>query len=74
MPTSIYTGVSFIKKTCKWEAHIVLLQKKKYIGIYETEEEAAIAHDEYAVFYDKQRTNFDRALVLSFEQLLELIT
>lgn len=71
MPTSIYIGVSFVKKTRKWEAHIVLSKKKKYIGIYATEDEAAIAHDEHAVFYKKQRTNFDRELVFSSEELLE---
>ena len=39
---SKYTGVSLIKANSKWLAQIVIDRKKRYIGSYESEEEAAI--------------------------------
>jgi HNH endonuclease/AP2 domain len=43
--SSQYIGVSWQKKANKWEAHIVINSKKKYLGYYTSEEQAAIAYD-----------------------------
>lgn len=46
--SSKYNGVSLHKKTGKWTAYLILSNKKvKYIGEYETEEEAFLARKCY---------------------------
>jgi hypothetical protein len=45
--TSIYNGVYFDKTTTKWMAKIEVNYKKKYIGRFATEVEAAEARDKY---------------------------
>lgn len=47
--SSKYKGVSFMKSKGKWEAYISLgKSKKKHLGLYETEEEAAKVYNEAA--------------------------
>lgn len=43
--SSKYIGVRFHKKSNKWEANIYVNNKNKYLGLYETEIEAAKARD-----------------------------
>jgi hypothetical protein len=46
--TSGYKGVQSIGKQGKWFAIINCNRKQKYIGTFETKEEAAMAYNEYA--------------------------
>ena len=49
--SSIYKGVCLIKTTGKWRATIRVNKQFKHIGVYLTEEEAALAYNEAATFY-----------------------
>lgn len=46
--SSIYRGVTYVKKTKKWNAQIGLDNRVKHIGCFNTEIEAARAYDEIA--------------------------
>lgn len=46
--TSKYRGVHFFKRDGNWQAQIRSNGKSKHIGYFNTEEEAAIAYDEFA--------------------------
>jgi hypothetical protein len=45
--SSKYVGVSFYKRTNKWQSNICVLGKRTYLGRYETEEEAHAKRVEY---------------------------
>lgn len=47
--TSGFRGVSFQKQLRKWMAYIKLNNKRVYIGVFFTKEEAAYARDEMAI-------------------------
>jgi hypothetical protein len=49
LPTSIYKGVSFNKFANKWSASIKVNFKKKHLGYFLTEEEAAKSYNEAAI-------------------------
>ncbi|ASJ54213.1 hypothetical protein BP422_12040 [Brevibacillus formosus] len=49
--TSRFKGVYFSDKAKRWIAQIQVEGKKKYLGIFEREEDAAAAYNEAAVFY-----------------------
>ncbi|MFA5238375.1 MAG: HNH endonuclease [Phycisphaerae bacterium] len=49
--SSLYIGVSWNKSLEKWEAHIKVNGKKKHLGFYSSEIEAAKIRDEAAKFY-----------------------
>lgn len=44
--SSMFKGVLFVKRQLKWRAQICLRGKKKYIGSYDSELEAALARDQ----------------------------
>lgn len=46
--SSRFKGVSFSRVATKWEAYIKVDYKKRHIGLYLTEEEAAAAYDDAA--------------------------
>ncbi len=62
---SKFRGVSMKGKS--WQAIIMIDRNKKYIGNFETEEEAAKAYDEYAMKFhkNKARLNFPHKGYLS---------
>ena len=47
--SSKYMGVSYVKDRNKWEARLVFNKKKKTIGQFPTEMEAAIAYDKFII-------------------------
>ena len=49
--SSIYKGVCLIKATGRWRAHIRVNKQFKHIGMYATQEEAALAYNEAALLY-----------------------
>lgn len=55
--TSQYSGVSFKKKTQKWEASVYFNGKHNYIGSYNSEIEAAKAYNEFI-----QKNNIDKKI------------
>ena len=55
--TSQYSGVSFKKKTQKWEASVYFSGKHNYIGSYNSELEAAKAYNEFI-----QKNNINKNL------------
>ena len=59
--TSKYIGVCYHIKNKKWQADIKINGEKKYIGLFNTEEEAAKARDEYTKKYFPNfgKINFD---------------
>ncbi len=62
---SIYRGVYFYKPSNKWKAQIQIDGKKKYIGLYASEIEAAKAYNQFIddndmnVFYQANKNVFD---------------
>jgi len=46
--TSIYKGVCLIKTTGRWRASIRINKEFKHIGVYNTQEEAALAYNQIA--------------------------
>jgi hypothetical protein len=59
--SSQYKGVSWHKSTNNWQAQIRLGGKEVYLGLYATEQEAALVYDEYAKqhFGPFAHTNFE---------------
>mmetsp|Transcript_6889 Transcript_6889/g.11457 ORF Transcript_6889/g.11457 Transcript_6889/m.11457 type:complete len:293 (+) Transcript_6889:67-945(+) len=47
-PQSKYRGVSWIRANQKWKAQITIDGKQTYLGLFESEVEAAFAYDEHA--------------------------
>lgn len=58
--TSRYKGVTWHKHTQKWQARISVNKKNQYLGIFETEEEAARVYDVAA------KTTFGEFALLNF--------
>jgi len=58
--TSAYLGVSWHKKNKKWEASAGNNGKKIYIGIFETEVEAAIAYNQRATELHAEFANLNK--------------
>uniref|UniRef100_A0A6H1ZNI4 Putative HNH endonuclease n=1 Tax=viral metagenome TaxID=1070528 RepID=A0A6H1ZNI4_9ZZZZ len=63
--TSKFIGVSRDKRNNKWRAQYTVGVNNVYLGLYNTEKLAAIAHDIYAVktFKDPLRLNFPEEVV-----------
>jgi hypothetical protein len=59
--SSLYQGVSFVKKCKKWQAAITIRQKCHWLGERDTPEEAALLYDAAARKYygEFARTNFE---------------
>ncbi|WP_280755930.1 HNH endonuclease [Paenibacillus sp. LBL] len=49
--TSKYKGVYFYKNLNKWKAQIEIKGKKKHLGYFENEQDAAVAYNKAAAFY-----------------------
>ena len=49
--TSIYKGVCLIKATGRWRSTIRVNKQYKHIGVYATQEEAALAYNEVALLH-----------------------
>jgi len=49
--SSIYKGVCLVKATGRWRASIRVEKQFKHIGVYATQEEAALAYNEAALLY-----------------------
>lgn len=60
-----YKGVSFHKRSGKWQSTIMKNQKKIYIGLFDTPQEAAQAYDNKAkeLFGEFAKTNKDLGLL-----------
>lgn len=63
--TSGFRGVNYDKLSCRWTAKIQLNNKRRYIGRFNTKEEAAIAYDKEALklFGNYAVSNFSLALI-----------
>ena len=49
--TSQYKGVCWDKQRSKWSVQIAINNKRKYVGLYDSEFEASIEYDRYAIMY-----------------------
>lgn len=52
--TSKYLGVNWHKATLRWAAQITVNGKKKYLGVFTNEQEAATAYNQAACAYHKE--------------------
>jgi len=50
---SAYCGVSFLKRLGKWQAGIMIQGKRKHLGTFHSDEEAARKYDETAALHGK---------------------
>ena len=57
--SSIYNGVCFNKKANKWQTNIRINYKKKHLGYFNNEIDAAKAYDKYARENNLHTTNFN---------------
>ena len=55
--SSYYKGVCFNKKANKWQAQIVINAKKKYLGLFDTQKEGAIAYNTACDIYFGEYAN-----------------
>lgn len=78
-----YKGVSYEKRANKYRASIQINNKKIYLGLYSTPEEAAIAYDKKAILLSDEfyKTNFNRDYyiimsngeVVTYDELIDLV-
>jgi hypothetical protein len=67
--TSGFHGVSYQKQINRWMAYIKVNGKRKYIGVYETKEAAALAYNKAAKQYHGEFAKFnDVTLLPDFSQ------
>lgn len=65
LPSSIYKGVSWNKRDKKWCSRITINGKRKHIGYFDSEIDAARAYDDAAIesFGEFARCNFDKDVI-----------
>ncbi len=68
--SSIYKGVCWRKKINKWEASCTLNKKKKFIGYYENEKEAAKMYDIYTYKLFGESANNNN--LITFEDTVDI--
>ncbi len=57
--SSQFKGVSWLKRIKRWQAHIKINGKQKYLGCYKMEELAALAYDFAALKYHREFAYFN---------------
>ncbi|MGI0133895.1 MAG: hypothetical protein ACREBW_02925 [Candidatus Micrarchaeaceae archaeon] len=72
--TSVFKGVTWSKKNCKWHAQIAVDGKHISGGYFDDEEEAARRYDELALLHHKEfaRTNVSLGLLEPLENAMEV--
>ena len=70
--SSQYKGVCWNKKSNKWQATITINKRYKYLGLYESELEASIVYDRYAIMYYKEYAYLNHPIESYIDYILEL--
>ena len=70
--SSIYKGVSWHKGIGKWIVQIRIDSKLKFIGTFDSEYDASIAYDRYAIMHYKEYANLNHSIENYYDYIFEL--